>query len=550
MGQGHIDIVHDQDLAISEARLGLDVGLTPRFGASVMLPLRVISTGIRYLDTSGVEVQLARANIHHRNETVVGLADPMLLGAASWPLGPWRLTGRAGVTIPLGRTEEDPFALGEMGLAHQHIQMGTGTVNPVLALELARPWGAWRLGAFALSQQVLYENGKGFQAGDRYAGGVAVRRRIGARWSLRGGIDVQGETAERWSGIVPTDDGNRGRFDLILGAGASWSAAERLDIDLSVKVPAVTHVVGGQLDMPAIVELGAAWSFGGSPPAPQAAHAHDHAHDDGHARAHDHDHTSSTPNAHPDTTGLDVADVGKPGEAVELMPALGKITIFDFWAAWCQPCKVLEPALVEIARAHPDIVAIRRIDTVDWDSAAVARHLTPGGFNLPHLKVFDASGRMMLEESSGTGTLEALIEKVRALVEAEAAKRSSAAESGPREPAAPPEKPAAPPAPAPRARPLPPARPASVATFQIAVTAKGFEPADVSVPAGKPVTLRFLRKVEKTCATEIVMELDGKHIVKALPPNKPVELTLTFSKSGCVGYACAMNMIRGAITAK
>jgi plastocyanin domain-containing protein len=91
---------------------------------------------------------------------------------------------------------------------------------------------------------------------------------------------------------------------------------------------------------------------------------------------------------------------------------------------------------------------------------------------------------------------------------------------------------------------------ATVPAFSIAVTAKGFEPSDVAVPAGKPITLRFLRTVASTCATEVVMEVGGRKIVKDLPLNRPVELTLTIPGPGRIGYACAMHMIRGSITAR
>jgi thiol-disulfide isomerase/thioredoxin/plastocyanin len=566
VGQGEIDIVHDQELVISEARLSLDVGITRRFSASLMVPLRIVNTSIRYLDTGGAEVQLVNDSIHHRNETVTGIADPMLLGAASFAAGGWRLTGRAGLTIPIGRTEENPFTLGDMGLAHQHIQLGTGTANPVVVVEAARSLGSWRVGGFAMSQQVVYEGGKGYQAGDRYAAGVVARRRLSSRWSMRGTVDALGETAERWDGIKHTDDGNQGRFDLILGVGASWAATSTLGIDIGLKVPVVTHAVGGQLSMPALVEIGASWSFGGAKAAAAADshehgedHDHDHEHgEDEHGHEHDDDEHEgeAKPWSHPDTTGLDVTDVGKPGEAVDLVPVPGKITIFDFWAIWCEPCKVLEPALVDIARAHPDIVAIRRIDAVEWDSAAVERHLTPKGFNLPHLKVFDASGRLVMERSPDAGKLEEFIEDVRKLVDAEATKRAAATTSAAPTPAPVPpvESPPVVTSPTPVPTPTPPkpkpARPAPAPVFQIVVTARGFEPNNVVVPVGKPVRLRFERKYEKTCATEIVMELDGKKIVKDLPLNQPVELKLTFSKPGNVGYACAMDMLRGSITAQ
>jgi thiol-disulfide isomerase/thioredoxin/plastocyanin/CHASE3 domain sensor protein len=298
------------------------------------------------------------------------------------------------------------------------------------------------------------------------------------------------------------------------------SGAKRIGAgDLSaLKIPAITYAVGGQLAMPAIVEVGASWSFGGGARRPAV---HDHAHDVRDAPADVHVHEP----LHPDVTGLDVVDLGKPGEQVALVPVAGKITIFDFWATWCEPCKVLEPALVEIARAHPEVIAIRRIDAVDWDSAVVAQYLTPRGFGLPHIKVFDRSGRLLLERSSEPGKLEVLIDDMRRLVDG-----GSAIE----------------------AKNPPPlkAPPARTSVVSIAVTSKGFDPNNVVVLAGKPVTLRFVRSVEKTCATEVVLDVDGKRIVKDLPLGKRVDLTLTFTQRGEVRYACAMDMIRGTITVR
>jgi len=411
VGQGEIDIVHDQALVVSEARVGIDVGISRRFGASLVLPVRLVSSRIRYLDGTGAEVALVRDGIHHRNETHAGLGDPMVLGSTSGLFGPLRLTVRGGFTLPLGRTESDPFAA--MENPHEHIQLGTGTVNPVLSLEASRTMGRWRLGVFTFTQQVLYENGNGYRAGNRYAAGIAVRRRLGD-FSWRGGVEMQAETAERWGGIVHTDDGNRGRIDAMLAGGGSWAATRQLAFNVDVKVPFVTHVVGGQLAMPAIVELGVSWSFGATPPKPEA-HEHGDEHEHG-----EHAHAEHEPgeHAHPDAAGLDVADLGAPGEAVDLVAVPGKLTLFDFWAAWCEPCKTLEPALVELVRKYPSRVALRRIDVVDWDSKAAARHLTPNGFDLPHVKIVDATGRLILERTSTAGGLAAMIDEIRKIVEA------------------------------------------------------------------------------------------------------------------------------------
>jgi plastocyanin domain-containing protein len=84
--------------------------------------------------------------------------------------------------------------------------------------------------------------------------------------------------------------------------------------------------------------------------------------------------------------------------------------------------------------------------------------------------------------------------------------------------------------------------------IEIQVTKRGFDPAEVTVPAKTPVTLVFTRKTEATCAKTVVLTLDdGSKIERALPLDKPVEIAATFPKAGTLGYACTMNMTKGTI---
>ena len=79
----------------------------------------------------------------------------------------------------------------------------------------------------------------------------------------------------------------------------------------------------------------------------------------------------------------------------------------------------------------------------------------------------------------------------------------------------------------------------------IRVTEKGFEPAVVKVPAGRPVTLVVTRKTDRTCAKEFVIAEHG--IRRELPLDQPVEITFTPAHAGELRYACGMDMIAGKI---
>lgn len=80
---------------------------------------------------------------------------------------------------------------------------------------------------------------------------------------------------------------------------------------------------------------------------------------------------------------------------------------------------------------------------------------------------------------------------------------------------------------------------------EIAVTRDGFVPATVTVKSGKPVKLVVTRKVERTCATEIVMK--DFNVNQPLPLNQPVTVVVTPKKPGQYRYACGMDMIAGVL---
>ena len=47
-----------------------------------------------------------------------------------------------------------------------------------------------------------------------------------------------------------------------------------------------------------------------------------------------------------------------------------KLTVVDFWAVWCGPCRVLKPLLHKIASEHSEIQLLTVDVDANWDLAA------------------------------------------------------------------------------------------------------------------------------------------------------------------------------------
>jgi thiol-disulfide isomerase/thioredoxin len=113
--------------------------------------------------------------------------------------------------------------------------------------------------------------------------------------------------------------------------------------------------------------------------------------------------------------GLDVAEIGGGGKSLDIERELvpGKVTVFDFFAVWCGPCKKVDRHMAKLLPNAPD-VALRKIDVVDWESDVAARYLGDVP-NLPFVVVYGADGRRVAEISGlKLDALDAAIEKGRA----------------------------------------------------------------------------------------------------------------------------------------
>ncbi|HJZ74009.1 MAG TPA: cupredoxin domain-containing protein [Vicinamibacterales bacterium] len=80
------------------------------------------------------------------------------------------------------------------------------------------------------------------------------------------------------------------------------------------------------------------------------------------------------------------------------------------------------------------------------------------------------------------------------------------------------------------------------------MTENGYEPARLTVRAGQPARITFVRTTDKTCGTEVVFP--SLNIRRALPLNEPIVIEFTPKTSGEIGVVCGMTMLRGNVVVR
>ena len=89
------------------------------------------------------------------------------------------------------------------------------------------------------------------------------------------------------------------------------------------------------------------------------------------------------------------------GEQVNLEEhaVTGRITVFDFYADWCPPCKKLEVSLKNLKEVYGDRMEVKKLDLVEWQSPLAQQF---GIKDLPYLIIYGPDGKPM---KVGTGDM-------------------------------------------------------------------------------------------------------------------------------------------------
>lgn len=115
-----------------------------------------------------------------------------------------------------------------------------------------------------------------------------------------------------------------------------------------------------------------------------------------------------------DTGGPDKIKVKRGGGQVDVdrLVVPGKVTIVDFYAEWCGPCRAMAPTLEKLATKDPDVF-LRKVDIVEWNSAVARQH---GIKSIPSVRVYDASGKLVGQPTSDLEAIKGSVETAKATV--------------------------------------------------------------------------------------------------------------------------------------
>ena len=69
----------------------------------------------------------------------------------------------------------------------------------------------------------------------------------------------------------------------------------------------------------------------------------------------------------------------------------GKVTVVDFYADWCGPCRMISPYLEKLAKDDSDVV-LRKVDVVRWGSPITQRYNIR---SIPHIEIYDRAGKLV-----------------------------------------------------------------------------------------------------------------------------------------------------------
>jgi hypothetical protein len=252
------DHLHSQGVTLLRLEPGVTIGLGKGFQLSFHLPVDIKNSRISYLLSDGTPFDPPYGNVHHRNETLFGLGDARLM--ARWgvtiPATPVILGIGLGAALPTGKTEENPFDAASREEFHQHMQFGSGTVDPLGAFHLIVRGKNVGLLASASTRVPVYANEKGYRGAIQVSAAVGPTLRLPEplrtiQLSLTG--EFEWLSAEQWNG---SPGENSGLVTAGMRLGLIWNVRPSLAIQANLLARAYERSTGAQFTRPVTLTLG------------------------------------------------------------------------------------------------------------------------------------------------------------------------------------------------------------------------------------------------------------------------------------------------------
>jgi hypothetical protein len=245
--------LHRHEVEVDTYRTVVDLEYLSASGVAFRFKLpyevRVRSASVVLVDPATADEQAAMQrglDLHHPDGTLSGVRDLELTSARAWRsvlAQDDRLEFAGGLTLPTGETESNPYAEDAAGnlLPHEHMQFGSGTVDPLLQLTWSRFLTPdWSGNAYAAARVPLYENHHGFRAPRELTLSGGLGRALGDGWHLRGSLTALYSSQAEWYGVP---DINTGWVATYAGVGAEWHGAA-VSCSLLAQLPLAQNTIG------------------------------------------------------------------------------------------------------------------------------------------------------------------------------------------------------------------------------------------------------------------------------------------------------------------
>ena len=235
---------HVVEMDFTRIQAQLDYRLTEPWGITFRLPydIKDRSASIELIDPATAleqEQMQDLLDLHHTNEVLTGFGDASLL--ATWHAHDLAKEGdlfslALGTSIPIGQTEHDPYEAGSAAEAHEHVQFGTGTFDPLLETYYTRSLESWNLSLFAIARLPVYESSKDYRGSRTTTLGLNAMRPIGGTYAASAALIYQREGFAHWAESGRDVNTGFSATSLKLGVSRSTAPGSRWSLGLILPI--------------------------------------------------------------------------------------------------------------------------------------------------------------------------------------------------------------------------------------------------------------------------------------------------------------------------